>query len=154
MELRLTWDISILFVHGLQGHPYKTWACGRHNDTTTSKSSGHDSFEPSSSTRKKRRKRINLNLLSIRNKTTQEDVQDQSNDGKAFRSGSRHERDSSAVPASPAMFWPADLLPDACPKARIMTWGYDTKITKYMVGRVNKNNVFSHAKDPSICIAA
>jgi predicted alpha/beta hydrolase family esterase len=28
-----------------------------------------------------------------------------------------------------------------------MTWGYDTRVTKSMADRVNKNNVFAHGKD-------
>jgi hypothetical protein len=30
--------------------------------------------------------------------------------------------------------WPRDLLPTDCPKARIMTWGYDTVVTKGIAG--------------------
>ncbi|KAM5363810.1 hypothetical protein ACJZ2D_011844 [Fusarium nematophilum] len=45
------------------------------------------------------------------------------------------------------MFWPADLLPNDCPNARILTYGYDTKITKYTSGLTNKNSVFAHGKD-------
>jgi len=50
-------------------------------------------------------------------------------------------RDSSSV------FWPGDLLPDECPDARIMVYGYDSHITKHMTGATSSNTVFSHAKD-------
>ncbi|KAH8886585.1 hypothetical protein GQ53DRAFT_844831 [Thozetella sp. PMI_491] len=43
-------------------------------------------------------------------------------------------------------FWPQDLLPSDCPSARILTWGYDTKVTK-LGGSINKNSVYSHGKD-------
>ncbi|KAF2139899.1 uncharacterized protein K452DRAFT_335834 [Aplosporella prunicola CBS 121167] len=45
------------------------------------------------------------------------------------------------------IFWPADLLPNDCPKARIITWGYDSKITNHFMDQTNKNNIFSHGKD-------
>ncbi|KAL6354179.1 hypothetical protein LRP88_12513 [Fusarium phalaenopsidis] len=47
----------------------------------------------------------------------------------------------------PTLFWPGDLLPQDCPNARILTYGYDTKITKYTSGSTSKNSVFSHSKD-------
>jgi hypothetical protein len=45
------------------------------------------------------------------------------------------------------VYWPKDLLPVDCPKSRIMTWGYDTVITKGIAGPTNKSNIFAHAKD-------
>lgn len=45
------------------------------------------------------------------------------------------------------IYWPRDLLPTDCPKARIMTWGYDTVITKGIATPANKGNIFAHAKD-------
>lgn len=45
------------------------------------------------------------------------------------------------------VFWPADLLPADCPSARVLLYGYDSKITKYMVGATNKNSLLSHSKD-------
>lgn len=47
----------------------------------------------------------------------------------------------------PTLFWPRDLLPQDCPNARILTYGYDTKITKYTSGSTSKNSVLSHSKD-------
>jgi protein SERAC1 len=44
-------------------------------------------------------------------------------------------------------FWPRDFLPRAFPKARIMVFGYDTKITKYMSAATNRNGVYQHSKD-------
>jgi len=45
------------------------------------------------------------------------------------------------------VYWPKHLLPIDCPKARIMTWGYDTVITKGIAAPTNKSNIFAHAKD-------
>jgi len=45
------------------------------------------------------------------------------------------------------VYWPRDLLPTDCPRARIITWGYDTVVTKGMTVPTNKSNIFAHAKD-------
>ncbi|OKL55592.1 hypothetical protein UA08_09132 [Talaromyces atroroseus] len=44
------------------------------------------------------------------------------------------------------VFWPQDLLRHDCDRARILTWGYDSHVTKGYES-ANKNNVFAHAKN-------
>ncbi|KAH8653107.1 WD40-repeat-containing domain protein [Tricladium varicosporioides] len=44
------------------------------------------------------------------------------------------------------IFWPKDLLKEDVPEARIMTFGYNTKITQGY-SAANQGNIFSHAKD-------
>jgi len=44
------------------------------------------------------------------------------------------------------VFWPGDLLPNDRPDVRILSWGYDTTVTKGW-HQANKNNLFAHAKD-------
>jgi hypothetical protein len=45
------------------------------------------------------------------------------------------------------VFWPADLLPARCPRARILVFGYETTIAKHpFAGAVNKNSLFAHSK--------
>jgi hypothetical protein len=44
------------------------------------------------------------------------------------------------------VFWPKDLLPIDRPDVRILTWGYDTIVTRGWQP-VNKNNLFAHARD-------
>lgn len=47
-----------------------------------------------------------------------------------------------------SVFWPRDLLPSNCPKARIIVLGYDTVVVKLPSGgRTNQNNIFMHGKD-------
>jgi hypothetical protein len=50
--------------------------------------------------------------------------------------------------AKPEVFWPRDLLTHErwCQAARILTYGYDSKVTKAYANS-NKNNLFVHAKD-------
>jgi hypothetical protein len=44
------------------------------------------------------------------------------------------------------VFWPRDLLKDDFPKARIMTFGYNTNITRGYYP-AHQGNIFSHARD-------
>lgn len=48
---------------------------------------------------------------------------------------------------STGAYWPAELLPAECPKARIIAWGYDTIITRGPGASANKNGIFAHARD-------
>jgi hypothetical protein len=94
---KLTID-SIVFVHGLQGHPEKTW------------SHGPASFK------------------------------------RRFFSSSTLELSS---PAQNTVFWPYDLLsqhPDFS-QARIMTWGYDTKVISEFFGTSDRQNISQHGSD-------
>jgi hypothetical protein len=45
-----------------------------------------------------------------------------------------------------AVFWPKDLLSEDFPRARVMTFGYDTSITKGY-RPAHQGNIFSHARD-------
>ena len=48
--------------------------------------------------------------------------------------------------AAKSLFWPEDLLKPDFPKARIMTFGYNTKLQQGYQP-VNQGNIFSHAKN-------
>ena len=56
------------------------------------------------------------------------------------------EEERNEEPEAKKIFWPEDLLKVDFPKARIMTFGYDTKITQgYQAA--NQGNIFSHARN-------
>ncbi|KAI8713771.1 hypothetical protein NCS52_01222600 [Fusarium sp. LHS14.1] len=59
----------------------------------------------------------------------------------------RVEQDFRTRDASSNAFLAQGSATQDCPKARILTYGYDTKITKYTSGSTSKNSVFSHSKD-------
>jgi hypothetical protein len=42
------------------------------------------------------------------------------------------------------VYWPRDLLPLAAPDARVLTYGYDTKVKHLAIGRVSHNTVHDH----------
>ncbi|KAK3489876.1 hypothetical protein B0T13DRAFT_490789 [Neurospora crassa] len=45
------------------------------------------------------------------------------------------------------VFWPQDLLPTTVPSARILTYGYDTRIRHFVLGQISKNSVPDHGRD-------
>ncbi len=131
-----------MFVHGLQGHPQKTWSCKRvepgpaypPSAINASRSHTLKAGPPSSpGTPPPERKKF-LGIFPHRRKQSRlvDDV------------GSSQDGDNSDIDS---IYWPKDLLPVDCPTARIMTWGYDTVITKGLSAPTNKSNIFSHAKD-------
>lgn len=45
------------------------------------------------------------------------------------------------------IFWPLDLLPQDCPNARIITWGYDSKVSHFFRGAANQSNIAANARN-------
>jgi hypothetical protein len=70
---------SIVFVHGLQGHPKKTWAWSTAN-------------------------------------------------------------------SSQIVYWPQDFLPQSTPDARILVYGYDSKVSHFFQGAANQNSFLGHSR--------
>lgn len=109
---------SIIFVHGLQGHPRNTWT-----------------WEPGGSQ--------SSNLVPIESVGKRIKL-------KFWSKGSKTAGDPSRVKETAtrsAVFWPCHFLPEDCPNARILTWGYDSKVSHFFDGSANKNNVLSHSCD-------
>lgn len=69
---------------------------------------------------------------------------------KRFRALLSH-RGSSTENKNPPIvsevFWPLDLLPEDCGDARILTWGYESNISRFFAGPANQNTIFAHARD-------
>ena len=108
---------SIVFVHGLQGHPRRTWSC-KANADSSEEGSG-------SATRKTSPFRGFKKIISRK---------------KAIESESWSRSDTE-------VFWPLDLLPEDCPNVRLLTWGYESSITRFFGGPANQNTIFAHARD-------
>lgn len=102
---------SIIFVHGLQGHPRKTWAC--EETQGLGKVAG-------------RRPRGLKKLFSTIRGTVPEDL---------------HTLEPLSV------FWPLDLLPMDCGNSRILTWGYDSKVSNFFGGAASQSNIRAHAQN-------
>ncbi|KAK1763216.1 hypothetical protein QBC33DRAFT_562996 [Phialemonium atrogriseum] len=119
--------IDIVFIHGLQGHPFKTWAFETNNGRKDSHDSSRQGGTSPSTGRKISAKLKNYISRLSSAKSVPQELVDQ---------GSSH------------VFWPRDLLPMQCPQARILVVGYDTVIAKHQFARAaNKNSIFTHSKD-------
>jgi hypothetical protein len=110
--------LSIVLVHGLQGHPRNTWT-----------------WEPDANQP--------ANSIAIAGKP---------NKGKnRFWLRKVKTEDGSSTAAKEitrtAVFWPYHLLPEDCPSSRILTWGYDSIVSKFFSDPANKNNIFAHSRD-------
>ncbi|EMT73423.1 Protein SERAC1 [Fusarium odoratissimum] len=131
--------VDIIMVHGLKGHPYKTWRC-KQTQENADKPSAHPEKEgpqPSIPKRLELRQSLKAFLKGSSSNSRQDSslTESTSNTVTALETGDL------------SVFWPADLLPQTCKKARILTFGYDTKITKFASGPTNTNSIFSHGKD-------
>ena len=92
-----------MFVHGLQGHPKRTWLAAA------------NTFKPPL------KQRIGI---------------------QRHRATTVNEAQS---PGYRDVFWPQELLPQDCPDARILTFGYDSAVTKFFGGAANQNNIFANS---------
>ncbi|KAN0072735.1 hypothetical protein V8E54_008849 [Elaphomyces granulatus] len=120
--------VDIIFIHGFTGHPKDTWThCGK---SSKRKSTGIDEhgdvtgFSPSKCQRL---------LSSVRSKV--------STPGPTIASGKSSSANGSG---RTEVYWPRDLLPWTVPNARVLTYGYDTKVKHFAVGPVSCNTVHDH----------
>lgn len=124
---------SIVFVHGLQGHPSKTWTYRPKTLVTTKPS------PPAGDKNEKKNLIRHIGFHLRREPSNNTPARDVKMDPVALP-------ESNNAQLAP-VFWPADLLPKECPNSRILVFGYDSKITKYTSGAINQNSIFSHSKD-------
>ncbi|KAH8895480.1 hypothetical protein GQ53DRAFT_820309 [Thozetella sp. PMI_491] len=125
---------SIIFIHGLQGHPFNTWATeGASNAPDVTVSPREDKEFSISSGRSTASSNPSLKLK----KTV-----------LGWFGPPRSTYDTLPDEDTSLVFWPRDLLPLQCPEARILVVGYDTIIAKHQfAGAVNKNSIFAHSKN-------
>ncbi|KAF8243556.1 hypothetical protein K440DRAFT_668537, partial [Wilcoxina mikolae CBS 423.85] len=45
------------------------------------------------------------------------------------------------------VYWPEDLLCTDFPNARVLTYGYDSHVSRFFSGPANKNNIYQHGRD-------
>lgn len=96
---------DVVFVHGLQGHPQRTW----------------QSKLPVKARKSIRERFKNFNFSGQNSKPRE-----------ALGDGT--------------LFWPAEILPRDFDDLRIMTYGYDSKVTRAFKGPTSKNGIFEHGQ--------
>ncbi|RDW58861.1 hypothetical protein BP6252_13337 [Coleophoma cylindrospora] len=107
---------DIVFIHGLQGHPRDTWT--READLEI----------PNIASPIQKSKKSRFKSLFKKKETITPPPQD---------SPSR---------AQTAVFWPYHLLKETCPQSRILTWGYDSKITNFFGGPAAQSSILQYAR--------
>lgn len=136
---------SIVLIHGLQGHPYKTWARKvSYKDMPLSASSSGQTPGVHDGSRKYHR--------------VVPEFPEESSDPSKTGPNSNHEgygksKGGGGVKGN-KVFWPKDLLPIQYPNARILVYGYDSNVSKFMSGPTNENSIHSHGKDLLFSLAA
>lgn len=131
----LTYSIhSIVFVHGLFGHPYNTWSClaTRSLLEPLTKGDGPDGDQKHVSRWAKR-----LFRPERRSKGQEIESKDSESSVSAASSAKQAGRPRQ-------IFWPRDLLPAVLPAVRIFTWGYDVDVAN-LVGRTAQESIYEHA---------
>jgi hypothetical protein len=109
---------SIVFVHGLQGHPKDTW---------TSKPIDSDGANSTKIESERPRKRLKFWWKE--------------------ESSNASTPESTDALEKPDTFWPYHLLRDDCKIVRILTWGYNSNVSEFFSGSANKGTILSHSRD-------
>ncbi|KAF6807094.1 nb-arc and ankyrin domain protein [Colletotrichum plurivorum] len=110
-------DLDIVFVHGLNGHPFNTWKTSE--------------FVSRFFKGKAVEGRTAEQSASVSSHTSPRDSTD------SVASGSQLDE----------CFWPRDLLANDFPRARIFTYGYDSSVSHFFEGAANVSNIRDHARD-------
>lgn len=107
----LTPSMDIVFIHGLQGHPKKTWLyTGLSRDAEDAAKS-----------------------RSLFSGIT-----------KVFKPSKSPSGSEQRDPIS--CYWPADILPDQFPTARILTYGYDSHVSHFFSSPTSQNSISANGR--------
>ena len=122
-------------MHGLQGHPYRTWSSKPANYEQDRKGKKkntilHRAFHRTS-------KSSGKNTSKVESQTGQHEGRGNSDDDVKIAIGAAEPFRKEDI------YWPLDLLAENCPQACISVYGYDTSIVGY--SRVNKDTMFQIA---------
>ncbi|KAL7928816.1 hypothetical protein V8C35DRAFT_332512 [Trichoderma chlorosporum] len=121
------YQFNIVFVHGLRGHPRKTW--GRNADDDCD----------NQTTLNTHRNTFISSLFRSRQQTSTADDSNSSHD-----------------PRTNQPFWPDEFLTQDIPEARVWTYGYNADVIEGIFQANNKNHISHHGRDlaqPVIFIA-
>lgn len=159
---------SVILVHGLGGHPVRTWLHTGQVPNLSPKRTNHlGSLLRKGSTLKKANPKA-TQLAQEKPKSAGGDSSmltrsasiltlglgdtlERKGSIKKFtlkRSHSKLRLELKEEPkkTGPEVYWPIDLLPESCPNIRILTWGYLTLATNAKLLPA-QNDIFSHARE-------
>ncbi|KAK4177158.1 hypothetical protein QBC36DRAFT_372366 [Triangularia setosa] len=145
--------VDIVLVHGIGGHPVRSWKCFDEGQTPTPITPTHPS--PT------RGKRLRKPPPAAQLRRTHSEPLLVKGDGfvgrsrsllrkSSFKSSSRIRLvdfpDQLIENARNDAYWPLDFLPQSCPNARIFTWGYHTLVVDKKPLRL-QGDIFAHASE-------
>lgn len=186
------YSLSIIFVHGLGGHPRGTWTyTGPEKDPEPSQLENapltdqqiqhHVNETLVANTLEEQEENVNQEQGTNSNETQAANLNEEQAENarpvkkflshlrRPFKSSSSRlgnkgkakgpaELPATDIKTNPAtknksksnmknvFFWPQNL-PEACARARVMTFGYDSDVTKFFGGTANQNTFYQHAGD-------
>lgn len=113
---------DICFVHGLMGHPFKTWYDERGPGTEEA---------TAGSTTKKWKSVFRSSRIKGKQKIAADvDVDVSQNEPRKYT----------------GFYWPFDCVPDDFPNVRVLTYGYDSHPSHFYVGKTNKMTITQHTQ--------
>ena len=132
---------SIVFVHGLNGHPRKTWTYEGPKGDTLQHKSREEAAESTS--------RTEAEVETDQGKHTKfflEHLKAPSVRLQPSRSRSKGKLKEQTAPVRKnVFFWPQNLPQECMDTARVMTFGYDSHVSKFFNGTANQNTFYQHA---------
>ncbi|KAK0649684.1 hypothetical protein B0T16DRAFT_410564 [Cercophora newfieldiana] len=139
---------DIVFVHGFTGHPKSTWTLER---SKVRKRQRDEAPPPPSKFPRFGWKKAGQHDSGQHAGPSQR-LTDSKTRVSSFSSEKSHgttqaPSEGGAGGEQEEVYWPYHLLPSAVPSARVMTYGYDTRIRHFAQGPISQNTMHDHAWD-------
>ncbi|TDZ23557.1 Protein SERAC1 [Colletotrichum orbiculare MAFF 240422] len=134
-------DLDIVFVHGLQGHPFDTWTVKPVIQPHKKNEKDRNCFGRLFKGKKAERKDAEHSATASDHTTPGSDQHPQQ------ETGGDSTNSAASAPRPSGCFWPRDLLKKDFPTARILTYGYDSSVSHFFEGPANVSNIYDHARD-------
>ena len=142
----------IVFIHGLFGHPRKTWTERVPMKSKDSRSVQQDEQKTRQSQRDTSRNlypgpsSVQIDKPSASSKVSLEDSEEDNVSRESRLSNVDLKGKTPSKSNLDPGFWPQELLPEVVPNARIFTWGYDADVDKFF-SSASQNTIHQHAGD-------
>lgn len=141
---------SVVFIHGLFGHPLKTWTWPKSRSNSPRPTKNQPSSSSSQGDNLRRRTEVQPkredDYLASKDEAEEAEGEDEANSLEQHDEALRIPANKSGLPDQEYIFWPKALLPTVIPKARIFTWGYDADVDGLM-SSASQNTIHEHANN-------